>query len=67
MGGMKDNCFPRECGGDKYFGQWDCGLKHLKYIFAVSTAYFDYSEYNEVGHIKLKKGRVMGKVSDCFK
>ena len=30
MVGMKNNCYPRECGGDKYFGRCASRLNHLE-------------------------------------
>ena len=35
-------------------------------IFEFYPDYFDYSEYDEVGHMKIKKARVMGIGSDYF-
>ena len=56
--------YSRECTGNQYFGRCACGLNHLDQTFAVSPYYFDYSEYDDPGKIKMEKGRVMGRGSD---
>ena len=52
MGGVKDQYLFRECAGDKYVVRCACGLNYLEKNFVFLPAYFDYSEYDEVGHIQ---------------
>ena len=55
MGGVKDKYLSRECEGDQYIGRWSCVLNHMDQNFSVSPDYFDYSEYEKLGQIKMEK------------
>ena len=51
---------------DQYVGRCARGLNHMYQTFAVSPNYFDHSEYDNLGQIIMKKGRVMVRGSDPF-
>ena len=63
MGGVKDNIIFRDCAGGKYVGQYACRLNHLYQTFAVSPAYFGYSEYDKFGQIRMKR-KVESQIED---